>query len=148
MCHLRKTPILLLFLTLLLGCGVSESQVEKYLASMDITLNDDFKVNKSNWSTAPGDMFQTFQVRLSASDTKAIIKIIEGKTDFKEYNANESPQGIFDFPQGSALRVLAYRQGDNYYYGIYKEEKNAGYELQEFLLGSKTETLDFTYVEE
>ena len=138
----------MLISTLLSSCGISESQVERYLTSMDISLKDDFKIEDSKWSTAPGDMLQEFQIYISEDDTKSTIKKIRGLKDFKEYNLDEELPTIINVDQKTHFQILAYKQGEIYYYGIYDEVNKSGYELQEFTLDSKKKYLDFTYVEE
>jgi hypothetical protein len=127
----RRTIFIPLILTFLIGCGVSEGQVEKYLGSMDINLKDRFKIEKSNWSTAPGDMVQTFEVSISEKDSRPIIEMIKGIKNFREYSTDDSLPSIFDIDQDSLTRILAYKQGDSYYYGIYNDQSKSGYELQE-----------------
>jgi hypothetical protein len=148
MCHYKiKTVFLALILTSI-GCGVSESQVEKYLSSMDIRLKDNFKIEDSKWSTAPGDMMQKFQLYISAKDTKSTIEKIRKLENFREYKLDEDLPSIMNVDQKTPFKILAYKQGDIYYYGIYDEVNKSGYELQEFTLDSKTMYLDFIFVEE
>ena len=148
MCHYKiKTVFLALILTSI-GCGVSESQVEKYVSSRDLRLKDNFKLEDSKWSTAPGDMMQKFQLYISAKDTKSTIEKIRKLENFREYKLDEDLPSIMNVDQKTPFKILAYKQGDIYYYGIYDEVNKSGYELQEFTLDSKTMYLDFIFVEE
>jgi hypothetical protein len=115
---------------------------------MDIRLKDNFKIEDSKWSTAPGDMMQKFQLYISAKDTKSTIEKIRKLENFREYKLDEDLPSIMNVDQKTPFKILAYKQGDIYYYGIYDEVNKSGYELQEFTLDSKTMYLDFIFVEE